>query len=98
MNKARTRGSKSGKCNICGKHERLTNDHVPPRGSLNSDKVKIRTLTQAMDKLYENSEIDSRIISAATFLNLELLTGNEELQNYLSLLLQAHRYTTCMGR
>ncbi|MHC5916853.1 MAG: hypothetical protein ACYTXE_39100 [Nostoc sp.] len=61
MNKARTKGSKIGKCNICGTHGKLTDDHVPPKGSLNSGKVRIRTLTQAIDKPYENSKIDSRI-------------------------------------
>ncbi|UKP01513.1 hypothetical protein [Nostoc sp. UHCC 0870] len=60
MNKPRTKGSKNGKCNICGKDGKLTDDHVPPKGSLNPSKVKIMTLVGSIDKLHEKS-IDSKI-------------------------------------
>ena len=46
--KIRTRTSKVGLCNICGTSGLLTDDHVPPKGSLDVRKVKIRTLSQTL--------------------------------------------------
>lgn len=47
--KVRTLNSKVGLCNICGISGLLTDDHVPPKGSVNVRKVKIQTLSQAIE-------------------------------------------------
>jgi hypothetical protein len=44
--KVHTRNSKTGLCNICGASGTLTDDHVPPKGSVNARRVKLRTLSQ----------------------------------------------------
>lgn len=37
-------GPAIGFCNICGKHRKLTRDHVPPKGSVKICEVELRTL------------------------------------------------------
>lgn len=50
MNKLKTQGSRHGKCNICGNFGNLTQDHVPPKGSIKPKKVGIRKITQLDEK------------------------------------------------
>lgn len=52
--KVRTRNSRVGLCNICGTSGLLTDDHVPPKGSVDVSKVKIRTLSQALQPPHPN--------------------------------------------
>jgi hypothetical protein len=49
MKKVITQGPKKGCCNICGSFGDLTQDHVPPRGSMNPKKVGIRNFVQTAD-------------------------------------------------
>jgi hypothetical protein len=56
MKKVLTRGSRVGLCNICGNACTLTEDHVPPKGSIDPRKVGIRSLVQTIDP------VDHRII------------------------------------
>lgn len=49
MKKVRTKGDKAGRCNICGALGKLTEDHVPPKGSINPRKVGIRSLVQTVE-------------------------------------------------
>lgn len=49
MNKVRTKGTKFGQCNICNNYCKLTDDHIPPKGSVNIQKVGIRSITQIID-------------------------------------------------
>lgn len=46
MSKLKTQGPRQGKCNICGKFGNLTQDHVPPKGSIKPQKVGIKKITQ----------------------------------------------------
>ena len=55
MQKVITRGPRVGRCNICGKLGNLTEDHVPPKGSITPEKVGVRSLVQTM------KAVDSRI-------------------------------------
>lgn len=48
MQKIRTIGSKVGKCNICGKLDRLTDDHIPPRGVPNVGPASLHRLVDTM--------------------------------------------------
>lgn len=52
--KVRTRNSRVGMCNICGVSGSLTDDHVPPKGSVDASRVKIRTLSQALQSPHPN--------------------------------------------
>lgn len=49
--KVLTEGTKTGLCNICEVLGPLTLDHIPPRGSVDVGRVKIRTLTQTLEPL-----------------------------------------------
>jgi hypothetical protein len=40
--KIATRGSKTGICNICGMHGKLTEDHTPPKGSIKIGQVELQ--------------------------------------------------------
>ncbi|HEY9695649.1 MAG TPA: hypothetical protein V6D10_00020 [Trichocoleus sp.] len=51
MKKVPTRGSKKGRCNICGTLCTLTEDHVPPKGSIKPQKVEIKSLAQSVDPI-----------------------------------------------
>lgn len=44
--KVKIRGPQIGYCNICERFEKLTDDHVPPRGSANIGAVEIRTFSE----------------------------------------------------
>ncbi|WDD30143.1 hypothetical protein PQG02_00380 (plasmid) [Nostoc sp. UHCC 0926] len=81
MNKPRTKGSKNGKCNICGTHGKLTDDHVPPKGSINPSKVRIITLSQTIKKSPEET-IDSKI-SRFSQNGLKFLSLCSKCNNYL---------------
>lgn len=50
MNKPITSGSKIGICNICGAAGQLTEDHVPPKGSIKPEKVGIKNIIEAIEK------------------------------------------------
>jgi hypothetical protein len=52
MKKVITQGPKKGCCNICGLFGDLTQDHVPPKGSLDPKKVGIRNLVQTVDNVH----------------------------------------------
>lgn len=58
--RARTFESKSGRCNICGEHAQLTDDHVPPQAATAQQKRSVRILT-----LPEHLDIerDTRVFS-----------------------------------
>lgn len=43
--KVKIRGPGMGYCNICERFDKLTDDHVPPRGSANMGAVEIRTFS-----------------------------------------------------
>ena len=49
MQKVLTEGSRKGICNICGISCSLTQDHVPPKGSINPRKMGIRSLAQTVN-------------------------------------------------
>ena len=38
-----------GHCNICDSYEKLTEDHVPPKGSTRITQVKMLSLSKALD-------------------------------------------------
>lgn len=51
MKRVATRGSRKGICNICGVFCTLTEDHVPPKGSIAPQKVGIKSLVQTVDPI-----------------------------------------------
>lgn len=51
MKRVATRGSKKGMCNICGTFCTLTEDHVPPKGSIAPQKMGIKSLAQTVDPI-----------------------------------------------
>jgi hypothetical protein len=48
--KVKIRGPEIGYCNICERYEKLTDDHVPPRGSARIGAVEIRTLSELFSR------------------------------------------------
>jgi hypothetical protein len=40
-----------GYCNICNKYDKLTRDHVPPKGSITLNPVQMKSLTQWMAEM-----------------------------------------------
>lgn len=44
--KVKIRGPEIGYCNICERFEKLTDDHIPPRGSAHIGEVEIRTFSE----------------------------------------------------
>lgn len=51
MKRVATKGSKKGMCNICGTFCTLTEDHVPPKGSIDPQKVGIKSLVQNVNPI-----------------------------------------------
>lgn len=51
MKRVITRSSRKGRCNICGTFCTLTEDHVPPKGSIFPQKVGIKSLAQTVDPI-----------------------------------------------
>lgn len=41
-----TRGPREGNCNICGEHDRLTEDHTPPKGCIKVSQVEMHHIVQ----------------------------------------------------
>jgi hypothetical protein len=41
-----TRGPENGECNICGEHRKLTEDHIPPKGSVKITQVELLNIVE----------------------------------------------------
>lgn len=43
-----TLGAKSGRCNLCGSHGQLTEDHIPPKGAIRITQMEMLHLIQVL--------------------------------------------------
>ncbi len=46
---AQTKGPKRGICNICGKHGKLTEDHVPPKGTIKFPRMTLYDIAEVLN-------------------------------------------------